>query len=135
MSKINIEILGRDAEQVSYTQDGEPMLVLEFTEELDGYVALGSTTARIKGSQCTLNIRQLSDGEYIPHLILENKTIDLPRIALSCGIITPTEPQIPYTTRLSTRVKQLTRRLDGLEKRLDEITKRIVGNGIFNTQP
>ncbi|MBR5144656.1 MAG: hypothetical protein IKW53_06360 [Clostridia bacterium] len=135
MSKINIELFGRESELVAFSQDGIKSLVIEFNEELDGYVALGKVTARIRGRGCAIDLRNLPDGEYTPHLILSDKTLDLPEVRLHCGIITPSEPEVAYTTRLSLRERRLRERVDMLEKRLDEITKRITGSSIFGTTP
>ena len=135
MSKINIELFGRETELVSFSQDGRKSLVIEFNEELDGYVALGTVTARLRGTGCAIDLRNLPDGSYTPHLILSDKTLDLPEVKLYSGIITPSEPEVAYTTRLSLRERRLSQRVDKLEKRLDEITKRITGSSIFGTTP
>ena len=135
MSKITIELFGRESELVAFSQDGRKSLVINFNDALDGYVALGRVTARIKGTECAIDLRNLADGSYTPHLILSDKTIDLPEVRLHCGIITPSEPEVAYTTRLSLRERRLSHRVDMLEKRLDEITKRITCSSIFGTTP
>lgn len=135
MSRMNIELFGRDAELISYKQDGERALMLDFGTELDGYISLGSITARIRGISCALDTRRLADGEYIPHLILADRTVDLPRVKLQHGILAPTEPDTSYLTRLSLRERRLSERVEKLEERLEEITERITGSSLFGTAP
>ncbi len=135
MSKINIELFGSDAELISFKQDGEAALAFGFPTMLDGYVSLGGITVRICGQACAVDIRRLADGEYIPHLILADRTVDLPRVKMQYGIITPIEPDTDYVTKLSVRERRLRGRVDELEKRLDEITKKVTGASLFGGMP
>ena len=135
MSKIIIECFGKEAELISFSQNGDQAVVLEFTEEYDGYISLDSITARIKGSSCALDTRRLGDGEYTPRLILSDRTVDLPRLKKQLGTISPMEPERPYVVALSLRERKLCQRVDLLEKRLEEISKKICGSGLFAPLP
>ena len=135
MSKISIEIFGKGCEIVSYKQDGESVLIFEFADELDGYIALGSATARIKGRSCAVDLRRLQDGEYTPRLVLMEATLDLPPVIKEHGMITPKEPEISYLTRLSFRERRLSERVDKLERALENIEKKVMGQGLFGVKP
>lgn len=135
MSKISIEIFGKDCETVTYKQDGEPMLIFEFADELDGYIALGSATARIKGRSCAVDLRRLKDGEYIPHLVLMDSTLDLPTVIKQHGIIAIKEPEISYLTRLSLRERRLGERVERLERAIENIEKKVMGQSLFGGEP
>ena len=135
MSKIRIECFGDEAELVSFTQDGERNIQIDLGGEYDGYISVGKLTARIKGSLCSIDARGLEDGEYTPHLILNDRTIDLPKISKQYGIITPIEPELPYTLALSLREKKLRARVEELEKGLEKLTKMIEGERLFGTTP
>lgn len=132
---MNIELFGKDAQLISFADDGAAALVLDFAKELDGYISLGSITSRIKGKSCALDIRRLSDGEYIPHLILADCTVNLPRVKKQNEIIAPIEPDGSFIVTLLLRERQLSERVDQLEKRLEEINKRVVGSSLFSTAP
>ncbi len=135
MSKINIQLFGRESELVSYKQDGEPMLIFEFTEEVDGYISLGPSTSRIKGKSCPVDLRRLTDGEHIPHLILPEATLDLPRVIKQHGIISPKEPEISFLSKLSLRERRLSERVERLEGELEKIQKKVMGASLFGGEP
>ena len=131
MSKISLELFGRDCEIVSFEYKKNSMLLFEFTEELDGYILLGRHTARLKGRGCAVDVRDLEDGEHIPRLILEDATVDLPKIKNENGIIIPTERGIAEIGDISLRERRLCRRVNELEARLDELSKKVFGAKIF----
>ena len=135
MSRMNIELFAKDTELISFEQSSDGALMLNFGREVDGYVALGAVTVRIKGRSCAVDTRRIPDGEYIPHLILADRTVDLPGVKKQHGAISPSEPDSSYITKLSARERRLSERVDELEKRLDEINKRIVGSSLFSTAP
>ncbi|MBO7195842.1 MAG: hypothetical protein J6V80_00735 [Clostridia bacterium] len=135
MSKIRIECFGNEAELISFSQDGERTLQIDLGGEYDGYISIGRLTSRIKGASCSMDMRGLEDGEYTPRLIVADMTVDLPKIQKQYGIITPTEPELPYTLALSLRERRLRERVDRLEKRLEELTKRIEGERLFGGTP
>lgn len=135
MSRILIECFGKEAELISFKQDGESAIAMEFGREYDGYVVLGSTTARIKGALCALDTRRLEDGEYTPHLVLTDMTVDLPKIRKQYGIITPVEPDTQYLVALSLRERELRERVEKLEGRVLELTQKIEGARLFGEQP
>lgn len=135
MSKITIECFDRSAEIVSFESDREPMLVFEFTSEYDGYIALGEATARIKGARCTLDLRKINDGEYTPHLILSDKTVDLPRLKKEFGALALTEPPLNEINSLSLRERRLNKRVTELEKQMEEISKKVYGSSLFQPLP
>lgn len=135
MSKMSIEIFGYDAELISHTEDGGEGLILTFASELDGYVSLANVTVRIKGASCAIDTRRIPDGEYTPHLILKDCTLNLPDIKIQYGVISPIEPDISYLRKLSIRERRLSERVESLEKKLEEINKKVVGSSLFSALP
>lgn len=135
MSKVIIERFGRECEVVSFKQDPESSLIVEMTEDTEGYINLGSQTVRLKGRSCIIDARGLKDGEHTPHLILSDMTLDLPKIKKQCGIITVAERESDFLTRLSLREHRLSNRVEMLEKRLEEITEKVWGAGLFSIGP
>ncbi len=135
MSKINIELFGNDAELVSFDGEEGGTLSFEFPTLYDGYISLANQTARITGRECTVSTVNIENGEYIPHLILTDRTIDLPKIRVLHGVISPVEPDRSHITRLSLRERRLCERVYSLEKRLDELTKKVTGSSLFSAMP
>lgn len=135
MSKISIELIGSDAELISFKHSGERSLIFDFSVMLDGYISLGALTSRICGTECAIDTVRLDDGEYTPHLILADRTVDLPKIKKQYGIITPLEPDISFVTKLSLRERRLEKRVDDMEKRLEELTKKVSGTRLFGGTP
>lgn len=135
MSKIKIECFENEAELVSFTQDGERTVQLDLSGEYDGYISIGRLTARVKGAVCAIDIRSLEDGEYTPHLILQGRTVDLPRIKKQFGIITPIEPELPYAMAISLRERKLAERVTRLEERLEELITKVEGTRLFSLTP
>ena len=131
MGKISLELFDKCCEIISFEYKKDYVLVFRFDRELDGYVHLGNHATRLKGRSCAVDIRDLAEGEHIPRLILEDMTIDLPRITNKNGIIAPKEHQTEEIGDVSLRERRLCRRVDELEARLDEITKKVFGSKIF----
>ncbi len=135
MSKMNVQCFGRNSELVSFKEDTEKMLVFEFPEEYDGYLSLGEITAKIKGKSCAVDTRRLADGEYTPHLILADVTVDLPKLKKQYGSITPTSPRLDEINSISLRERQLNERVSKLEKRIEEISEKVYGSSLFKPLP
>ena len=131
MSKISLELFGRDCEVTAFEYMKDGMLVFEFAEELDGYIQLGRHAVRFKGKKCAVNVRDLEGGEHIPRLILTDATVDLPRLVNENGAIYPAECSVSEIGGLSLRERRLCRRVNELEARLDEISKKVFGTTIF----
>lgn len=131
MSKISLELFGRDCELTAFEYKKESVLVFEFTEALDGYIQLGSHAARFTGRECAVNLAGLAEGEHIPRLILEDATLDLPKIKNEGGVILPAEHTLSEIGGISLRERRLCRRVDELEERLNEISKKVFGATIF----
>lgn len=135
MSKMNVQCFGRNSELVSFKEDTEKMLVFEFPEEYDGYLSLGEITAKIKGKSCAVDTRRLADGEYTPHLILADVTVDLPKLKKQYGSITPTSPRLDEINSISLRERQLNERVSKLEKRIEKISEKVYGSSLFKPLP
>ena len=135
MSKIKIQCFGNEAELISYTSDGEPILVIELDGDYSGYISMGNSGAKIKGATCALDVRRLDEGEYTPRLIQEDKTILLPRLVKRHGIISPAQPDINYIIAVSLRARRLTARVEMLESELNEIKKKVVGTRLLELLP
>ena len=131
MSKINLELFGRDPELISFEYKRDGTLVFEFTEDQDGYICLGKRTARIKGKSCAIDVRDLECGEHTPRLILEDMTVDLVKIQNENGAIHPKEHEIGEIGELSLRERRLARRVEELEDRLEILEKKVFGTSIF----
>ena len=131
MSKINLELFGRDCELITFEYKKDSELIFEFTESYDGSLLLGKHTARIKGKKCAIDIRDLECGEHIPRLILEDATIDLVTIKNENGAVYPKEHSVREIGEISLRERRLARRADELEKRLEKIEKKVFGTSIF----
>ena len=131
MGKINLELFGRDCEILSYEYKKADFLRFEFTEELSGYIQLGKSTARINGKTCDVDVRELPAGEHTPRLILEDMTIDLPRLKNEYGSIYPLKHTVEEIGELSLRERRLCRRVNELEARLEEISEKVFGTTIF----
>ena len=128
MSRLTVERFGRECEPVSFRQDKNRALVIEFTEECSGRVSLGGIVKEIDGRSVSFNLIGLSDGEYTPHLILDDMTVDLPPIRKTFGIISPAQQEPDFIGKLSARERRLEIRVEALEKRLEEITSKINGS-------
>lgn len=135
MSNMKIELYGRNAELCSFTGEDSSSLILSFDSEHNGYISLGPITARISGKECAVDIRRLCDGEYTPHLILADMTVDLPRIKIIHGIPAPIQPGKRTINDISLRERRLSVRVDLLEQRVEELTKKIVGTSLFRAEP
>ena len=135
MSKIIIENFDDGGELVDFKSDAETFLVFEFTEEVEGYISLGNLTSKFKGTSCAMDIRQLDDGDYTPHLIMPSRTIDLPRLKKEYGAVTPIDPCISDINKLSLRERRLCRRVKILESQIKEITKKVYGSSLFERLP
>lgn len=131
MGKISLELFGDCCEALSFDYKKEDSLTFEFTEELDGYITLGSHSARLKGKSCKVEVRDLADGEHTPRLILREKKIDLPVTVNENGAIYPKEHALSEIGEISLRERRLMRRVDRLEKELNEIRKKVFGSKIF----
>ena len=131
MSKINLELFNRECELIDFEYKKDGMLIFEFTEGYDGYILLGKHTARIKGKNCAIDVRDLECGEHIPRLILEDATIDLTKIKNENGAIYPKEHSIREIGEISLRERRLERRIDRLENRLETLENKVFGSSIF----
>ncbi len=135
MSKLKIECFGNDAELISFINESGPDLVIEFVEEVDGYVSLGNQAVKIMGKKCVLDKRKIPDGEHIPHLVLSDKTLDLPKLKKLYGSIEPAAHDIREIGELSLRERYLNRRVSLLEKQIEELTKKVYGSSLFKSLP
>ena len=131
MSKINLELFGRNSEILSFEYKKENYLRFEFTEDICGYINLGRVTARLIDGKCAVDVQNLECGDHIPRLILTDMTIDLPAIRNENGAIYPREHNLQEIGELSLRERRLCRRVNELEKRLEEISKKVFGSKIF----
>lgn len=131
MSKISLELFGRDCEITAFEYTKNCMLVFEFTEAIDGYIQLGAHVAKFRGKECAVSLLNLNDGEHTPRLILMDSTVDLPVIIYENGVIYPKEHATKEIGELSLRERRLCRRVNELEERLDEISKKVFGSTIF----
>lgn len=131
MSKIKLEIFDRDVEVISYLPERSKLFIIEFTEEIDGYIVMGAQSVRIQGNECAVDIRNMQDGEHLPRLILEDKTLDLPILIKDFGIVRPKEHELCEIGELSLRERQLCRRVLELEKKLEKISEKVYGSTIF----
>ena len=131
MGKIVLELFGRDAEVISFEYRKENFLTFEFTDELRGHLQFGTRTVKIIGNSCAVDVRDLPTGEHIPRLILEDMTLDLPKITNENGAIYPSEHTLKEIGGLSLRERRLCRRVNELEARLEEISNKVFGSKIF----
>ena len=131
MSKICLELFDKNCEITSFEYKNDNSLLFEFTEKLEGYIKLGSQASRFSGKCCRVNLEGLAEGEYVTHLILENETVNLPKIKNECGVIIPTEHTVAEIGDLSLRERRLCKRVSELEKKLEEISKKVYGSTIF----
>ena len=134
MSNMKIELYGRNAELCSF-EEGGGSLCFSFDTEQNGYISLGPITSRIAGTVCSIDIRKICDGEYIPHLILANMTIDLPRVKIQHGIAYHTEHDSSSPSELSLRERRLEKRVDALEEKIEELYNKIAGSRLFRSEP
>ena len=134
MGKISLELFDDGCELISFEYKKENSLTLEFTEELDGYISLGSHHARLKGKSCHIEVRDLAEGEHTPRLILRDKRIDLPKMVNESGAIYPKEHSLTEIGQVSLRERRLGRRVAELEKELLEIKNKVFGSRIFGAE-
>lgn len=125
MSKITVERFGKECEMIAFRQDKNRALTVEFTDEVSGYVSVNKLCVKIDGKSCTLKVNLLDDGEYTPRLILEDMTVDLPKIKKLYGFISPAEHSADFVASLSARERRLRIRVETLEKRLNEIEEKV----------
>ena len=131
MGKIVLELFDRDCEMVSYEYKKENTLTFEFTEAMEGYIQLDGSITRLIGKSCAVNVRELKDGEHTPRLILENMTLDLPKIIKENGVISPAEHSLGEIGDISLRERRLLERVKKLESHVEEISKKVFGSKIF----
>lgn len=125
MNIIKLEIFGKEAECLSFSSSKGPGLTFDFGKEISGFVTVGSITRSVFEGLCTLDGRILEDGEYEPTLILDKKTVRLPKIVKREDKIRLAECSDDYIRRLSLRERRLALRLEELERRILEICERI----------
>ena len=106
-------------------------LLFEFSEKIKGYLLIGDICTEIDGNSCAVDVRGLKVGEYNPILILEDYTVDLPKIKNENGAILPKGHSIDEIAEVSLRERRLSRRVDELEERLEKINKKVFGTSIF----
>ena len=134
MGKISLELFDEGCEMLSFEYKKDSTLTFEFTEELDGYISLGSHSARLKGSCCSVEVRDLIDGEHKPRLILRDRTVDLPLVVNENGAIYPRERSVTEIGDISLRERRLKRRLDMMEAELIELKNKVFGTKIFGAE-
>ena len=135
MGKISLELFGDTCEMLSFEYKKEATLSFEFTEELDGYIALGGHSARLHGKSCSVEVRDLAEGEHTPRLVLRDKTVDLPGVVNENGAIYPREHSISELGNISLRERRLQRRVDQLERELTKLKNKDFGTVIFGAEP
>ena len=125
MNIIKLEIFKNEAECLSFSSSKGAGLTFDFGTEIDGFVTVGSITRSVSEGLCTLDSRILADGEYEPTLILDRKTVRLPKIVKRGEQIRLAGFTDDCIRRLSLRERRLARRVEELEQLVFEISERI----------
>lgn len=131
MSKIRLEIFDREVEILSYEHRAGESLLIEFANNIEGYVLLGGHIARVENGQCSLKTDWLEYGEHTPRLVLQEVTLDLPRLIKKGDSVFLSVHGPEDIGDLFIREQRLRRRVDEQEKMLKEISKRVFGTTIF----
>ena len=131
MSKIKLELFDKNVEITSFEYEKEYDLHFEFATDTKGYIILDGRCGQIHGKSCCVDVRELSEGEHIPRLILEEATVDLPKIINEHGLIYPSEHTLGEIGEISLRERRLCRRINELEEKFEQISKKVYGTTIF----
>lgn len=131
MSKLMIECFDIGSEVLSFSEEKSRFITICFAKEQEGYVCIGSISAKIEGNKCLLDISRLPDGEYTPKLVQKEMSRALPPIKKENGIVRPIDYGAEYIRELSIRERRLSERIDHLSDRLEEISKKVYGSSIF----
>lgn len=131
MNKMTVECFEKETAAVNFTRESGYFLEIMFTENIDGYLILGSLSERISGNSCVLNLTRLADGEYTPKLILLDRALDLPSIVKECGGIYLSMPDPYAINEFSLKQKRQEKMIKLLESRIKELENKVLGSTIF----
>ena len=131
MSKMQIECFKDGSEVTSFSRESGRFLTLSFNKSYNGFVTVGNVSARIVGSECTLDLSRLDDGIYAPKLVLCDEAISLPKIKKENGIILPCEHDLSSLREISLRERRLSQRVDALSEKIEKIYEKVFGTSIF----
>ena len=131
MSKIKYELFGGECEAVGYESDGTGVLDLKLPEECDGFISLDGVAVRLCRGEARVDLRYVSDGEHVPHVILRSGRIALPKIKKCGNSIALAECDADFIRRTSIRERRLAARVNALEEEIELLKKRIYGTKIF----
>lgn len=131
MTSFKIECFDNTAELLEYYGSGGKSLEIIFTEDVSGYLLFGHLCQRIEGKSAILDVSRMSDGEYLPRLVTEGGTIDLPAVRKTLGVIRPVEYGEDEIRLLRIANKRAEARIATLERKIESIEKKIWGESIF----
>ena len=130
MNKLKLQIFGGESEIKEFI-GGKDRLEIDFGERVNGYLLFGHIYLRVESDRAIIGISSLPDGDYQPQLVLEDRTVKLPPMSLSLGILSPTKCDSDYIRALSLRQRRLEESLKTVYARLDQAEKKIFGESIF----
>ena len=131
MKKIEYEIFNNDAEIISFIGGSGGSVDIIFTNLSEGFLTIGNGTHRFTSGKITLNINSLPDGELSSTVTANGKTIRLPALFKSGGVLYPSEADDEYIRGISIRERRLEARLSALESRTDALEKSVFSTKIF----
>lgn len=131
MTSFKIECFDNTAELIDHYGSGGKSLEIIFTEEVSGYILFGHLARRIEGKSLILDVSRMPDGEYLPRLVTEGGTIDLPALKKELGVIRPVEYGVEEIRLLRIANKRMDARIASLERKIESIEKKIWGESIF----
>ena len=131
MSKLSFEIFDTEYELVGIALDGENALVLEFSEEYEGFVRIGDLTSRLDGGLCEFDLRQIENGELFPTLVIPGRIVNLPKIKKLGRALEILDCTDVYIRSASQRERALEDKVARLERELEEISNKVYGETIL----
>lgn len=97
-----------------------------------GTLIIGEMRLVVTDGECRCDLSTLPDGEYLPHLLTQEKEIQLEGLCKEGEMIRPIKTEEWVIRKLLLRVKTLEGKLEKLEDRADELESSVYGYSLFD---
>lgn len=131
MTEIRYRLIGDAGEWESFRDSHTETVEFLFDSDIDGQLLLADRMARVKCGSARLNIAQIPDGEYLPRLLIGERSLTLEGVRICGSSCTPLPTADRCIRRLLGRIYELEKMQKENEKKFTELTLMIQGNGLF----
>ena len=131
MNVLTYEVFDSCAELAKCELHGGYDLKMVFNTIGEGFIKIGSHTARIASGECNLDLRLVDDGEFEPLVITRERTLKLPKIKKHAKQIDLCGAEIGFVLELSLRERRLEEKVKALEEDILRLRELIIGKSIF----